>query len=178
MKKLKLKFSISSRPVVLSALVLLVGFFIVGLSGRSFSQPSITRSSGTTAHRAEQVVDNEQYTQVELADVKSSATTSANNFVVTSGTVVGIKASDELVLGDGKGSYVLVTFARAFTDVFAQTFSTLRIGDVVEVRGRADMVPGILASSPDGTTIVTEGLNLAHAPSFGAISLTGIKKIR
>lgn len=175
----KLKSSISSRVVVLSVLVLLVGFFVVGLSGRSVFQPSVTRPSGTTAHRAEQVVANELYTRLELANVENYAATSANNLVITSGTVVGIKVTpSQLVLGDGKGSYVLVIFARVDTDLFAPIFSRLSIGDTVEVRGMANVVQGVLVNSQDGATIEMVGVNLANAPYFGAISLTDITKIK
>jgi hypothetical protein len=46
---------------------------------------------------------------------------------------------------------------------------------VVEVKGMIRVVNGILVNSPDGTTIKI-GVD-PHSPSFGAISLTGIKKI-
>ena len=127
---------------------------------------------------AEQMVDNEQYTRVALADVENYAATAGNNLMVTSGTVVGIKATpSQVVLGNGKGNYVLVTFARAYTDMFAPIFSSLRIGDTVEVKGTANVTQGVLVSSSDGVTIETVGVNLADAPSFGIISLTGITKI-
>jgi hypothetical protein len=124
------------------------------------------------------VVANDQYARLELADVKNYGTaTAAINLVVTSGTVFGIKGSDELVLGDGKGNYVLVTFARVDTDLFAPIFSSLRVGDTVEVRGRTRLVQGVLVNSQDGVTIEIVGVNLANAPYFGAISLTSITKI-
>ena len=171
------KFSISSRVVLSAFLVLLIGFLVVDLSGQSVSKPSTTPPSGTTASQREQMIDNELYTRLELANVENYTAMSTNNFVVTSGTVVGIKlTSSQLVLGDGKGNYVLVTFARVDTDQFAPIFSSLSIGDTVEVRGAANVVQGVLVNSQDGTAIEMVGIDRANAPYFGAISLTGITK--
>lgn len=123
-------------------------------------------------------IENAQYTHIELSDVESYSPKSAGDLVVTTGTVAGIRVTPyELVLTDDKGEYLLVTFARAFTSVFAPIASSVKVGDVVEVTGTARRVPGVLANSPSGTTIETMGVNLAHARSFGAITLTGIRRV-
>jgi hypothetical protein len=170
--------------VVVFSTVLVSGALWAFQSSQSVSQQSGTGPAGTPAHQAEIAINNAQYVPVELENVESYAkthtATSANNFVVTSGTVVGINKRIipyELVLSDNKSSYVIVTFARAHTDPFAPIFSTLNIGDIVEVRGMVNVTRGVIVDSPDGKALKIEGVNLAHAPSFGVISLSGITKI-
>ena len=82
-----------------------------------------------------------------------------------------------MVLGDGKGNYVLVTFAQVSVDLFAPIFAGLRLGDAVEVMGSTRLVQGVLVNSQDGAMIEMVGVDRANAAYFGAISLTGITKI-
>ncbi len=114
---------------------------------------------------------------VELKDVKNYVQESTTDLVVTSGTVVGIKLTPyyNLVLSDGQGTYVLVNFGRAFTDKFAPIFSSLKIGDVVQVKGMADKTEGNLVVLDGNTSIET--IAVEHASVFGMISLNEIQKI-
>ena len=139
----------------------------------TFSEPAQQPAAPDVA------VENAKYTQIKLAKVGSYVATSGNDLVITSGTVVGIRVmpSYRLVLSDGKGAYMVVSFGRAFTDVFAPTVATLKIGDVVEVMGTAGTAYGVLRSSPNGITIETSNGSLQKASYFGAISLTGIHKL-
>ena len=133
------------------------------------SEPANKSSPDTSSAPA----NLDDYEQVQLVEVMTRATTTTTKLVATSGTIVGTKAapSYQLVLGDGRENYVLVTFPRASTDLFAPTFESLRIGDTVEVKGRANLIRGALVNSPNGMTIETIGVNLGRAPYFGAISL-------
>lgn len=117
--------------------------------------------------------------QIDLAYVATYASTSSDSVVVTFGTVAGVQATPtyQLVLSDGSGHYVLITFARAFTESLAPVLSTLRVGDIAEVTGTAGSVQGILVTSAAGVRIETIGVNLANAPTFGAMSVTTIQRI-
>jgi len=103
---------------------------------------------------------------------------SQNELITTSGQVVGVRTEPryELLLGDSKGDYVLVTFARAFTDQFAPVFTGLKNGDTVIVQGKTRLVQGVLVTSSSGAMIEMTGVNLANAPTFAAIDLTDIRK--
>jgi hypothetical protein len=126
------------------------------------------------------ILQSTQYTRVELADVKEYASTSTVNVVRTSGQVVGIKRQPnyQLVLGDGKANYLLVTVGRGLNEVFAPFFSNIAFGDTVEVLGPAGKIQGILISSSDGATIELGGVDLSNAPFYGVIGLTDIKNIK
>lgn len=114
---------------------------------------------------------------VALSDVLRHATVQPDKILRTSGTVVGIRPSVELLLADGKGSYIMVTFSRASTHRFEHYFSTLVVGDRVEVEGRPRVVRGVLRESRTGLLIEIVGVDLSQALEFGIVSLTAISKL-
>jgi hypothetical protein len=124
-------------------------------------------------------ISQEQYKRVELANVKDYASLSVNNFVVTSGTIVGLKLTPDyqLILGDGKGQYLVVPIDHASEDLFGPIYAALRIGDTVEVKGIAYTTQGFLVSGPTGAAISYDG-NISNAPQSGLLSLFGIRKLK
>jgi hypothetical protein len=84
---MKHDLSLVSRRTPLGLLLtFLFGLILVGLLGRSVSQPPVTvlsNGSTTTAYGSEREVGNDRYTRIELADVKSHASTTANNLEVS-----------------------------------------------------------------------------------------------
>ncbi|MBP9711898.1 MAG: hypothetical protein KBD55_02575 [Candidatus Pacebacteria bacterium] len=124
------------------------------------------------------VTQDAQYTPIELAQVKSYTPKFATDLIITTGTVVGIDIDrNNLLIGDGNGAYVLVTFGRAFRDVFIPIFTSLKIGDVVEVKGTPEWTTGDLINSSNGLMIQTIGFNPQTSITFGMIGLDGIKRI-
>jgi hypothetical protein len=175
---------------------LLASLFLLGCYQTPLAAPAIvTAASGIPATNVVPVsfyetsstskeisilgVTDQQYKRIDLSDVKNYNSTSVNNYVVTSGVVVGVQLTPyhELVLSDGKGSYLMVAVGGAAESTFGPIYSNLRIGNTVEVKGVAESVRGFPVSSATGVTISSEG-NMANALQLGSLNLTGIKKIK
>jgi hypothetical protein len=126
-------------------------------------------------------LSQDRYKPVGLAEVMNYSSTTANNFVITTGTVVGLTLDSayQLVLGDGAGHYVIVTVAGPLgKDTWGAIYKNLRIGNIVEVKGIAAWTQGVMKTIPNtGATLSYEG-DLTFAPRFGSINLTGIRKIK
>jgi hypothetical protein len=144
--------------IVVIAVVAVGGYFLVN------KKPDILITKG-------------EYSTIELKDVKNYVQKSTTDLVVTSGIVVGIKLTPyyNLVLSDSQGTYVLVNFGRAFTDRFAPIFSSLKIGDAVQLKGMPTKTEGSLVVLDGNISIETTGVE--SASTFGMISLNEIQKI-
>ena len=147
------------------------------------NQQTTTSTQGDLEYHSP-IGGNHEYKTVALSDIINNYDgNSVNNDVTTTGTIAFVEARTDgvnfpdMVLIDNSGSYLQIVIAHISWDEFAPTFSKLNIGDIVQVWGSATKTQGNLVTSSSGTRIESVGVNLGHAPFFGAISLYGIKKV-
>ena len=121
-----------------------------------------------------------QVMRVELSDVKKYATTATNNIVVATGTIVGNQSAPfpQLILGDSKGNYIVVTISRVAAPTFIPILSSLTLGDTVEVTGIAGTIQGTLKTSPNGATIEVGAATISNTPSYGTVDLTDLTRVK
>jgi len=82
----------------------------------------------------------QSYIPVLLKDVSGYFSTTANNFVSTSGTIVSVSNNDsniQILLTDNNSHYLLVTSARAFAGNYSVLIGQLKVGQTITVKGRA-----------------------------------------
>jgi hypothetical protein len=175
---MKLRFSL----LLFGAGILLIGLLAFGYqvltatSGAAATPTTFYPTTPTSNEVAIAGVSEQQYKRVELSDIKYNASTTTDTYVVTTGTVAGIKVSPyyQLILRDANGYYVVVTVDHASESVFGPIFSRLNIGDTVEVKGTAGTIQGTFTTGSSGVEFSVDGEQ--NIPSYGMIGITGIEK--
>jgi hypothetical protein len=136
---------------------------------------SCLNAGGQWAPKGKIKASEDKYQIVELKDVINYADISKNNYVKTTGTIVGLEydiTGGSILLSDGANNYLLVAICHACIGNYMDILPTLKQEDKIEVSGIA------FFTGPRDLDL-EQKFNLPQSlpERIGMISLDGIKKI-